>query len=67
VSVVPGRHARLPLPELSDYFYVHYAGSAVQHLFAVAAGLDSMVLGEGQILGQLRAAYGAADAASTVA
>ena len=61
-----GRHAGLPLPELTEHLYVHYAGSAVQHLFAVAAGLDSMVIGEAQILGQLRAAYAAADAAGTV-
>ena len=56
----------MPLPELTEYLYVHYAGAAVQHLFAVAAGLDSMVIGEAQILGQLRAAYAAADAAGTV-
>ena len=66
VSTVLGRHAGLPLPELSEHLYVHYAGSAVQHLFAVAAGLDSMVIGEAQILGQLRAAYAAADGAGTV-
>jgi glutamyl-tRNA reductase len=66
VSGVLGRHAGLPLPELTEHLYVHYAGSAVQHLFAVAAGLDSMVIGEAQILGQLRAAYAAADAAGTV-
>jgi glutamyl-tRNA reductase len=66
VSTVLGRHAGLPLPELTEHLYVHYAGSAVQHLFAVAAGLDSMVIGESQILGQLRAAYAAADAAGTV-
>jgi glutamyl-tRNA reductase len=66
VSAVLGRHAGLPLPELTEHLYVHYAGSAVQHLFAVAAGLDSMVIGEAQILGQLRAAYAAADAAGTV-
>jgi glutamyl-tRNA reductase len=66
VSGVLGRHAGLPLPELTEHLYVHYAGSAVQHLFAVASGLDSMVIGEAQILGQLRAAYAAADAAGTV-
>jgi glutamyl-tRNA reductase len=66
VSTVLGRHAGLPLPELTEHLYVHYAGSAVQHLFAVAAGLDSMVIGEAQILGQLRAAYAAADGAGTV-
>ena len=63
---VLGRHAGLPLPELTEHLYVHYADAAVQHLFAVAAGLDSMVIGEPQILGQLRAAYAAADAADTV-
>ena len=66
VSAVLVRHAGLPLPELTGHLYVHYAGSAVQHLFAVAAGLDSMVIGEAQILGQLRTAYAAADSAGTV-
>ena len=66
VAGVLGRHAALPMPELTEHLYVHYAGSAVQHLFAVAAGLDSMVIGEAQILGQLRAAYAVADAAGTV-
>jgi glutamyl-tRNA reductase len=66
ISTVIGRHAGLPLSELTEHLYVHYAGSAVQHLFAVAAGLDSMVIGEAQILGQLRATYAAADAAGTV-
>ncbi len=66
VSAVLARHSAMPLPELTEHVYVHYAGSAVQHLFAVAAGLDSMVVGEAQILGQLRAAYAAADEAGTV-
>lgn len=66
VSAVLARHSGMPLPELTEHVYVHYAGSAVQHLFAVAAGLDSMVVGEAQILGQLRTAYGTADAAGTV-
>jgi glutamyl-tRNA reductase len=42
--------------ELARHLYVHYDDQAVQHLFAVACGLDSMVVGEGQILGQVRAA-----------
>ena len=66
VSTVLGRHAGMSLPELTEHVYVHYAGAGVQHLFAVAAGLDSMVVGEAQILGQLRAAYAAADEAGTV-
>jgi glutamyl-tRNA reductase len=66
VSAVLARHAGMPLTELTEHVYVHYAGSAVQHLFAVSAGLDSMVVGEAQILGQLRTAYATADAAGTV-
>ena len=66
VSEVLSRHSGLPLSELTGHFFVHYAASAVQHLFAVAAGLDSMVVGESQILGQLRSAYAAADEAGTV-
>ncbi len=46
----------VPLDELTGHLYVHYEDRAVQHLFAVAGGLDSMVVGEQQILGQLRAA-----------
>lgn len=39
---------------LVPHLYVHYDDGAVSHLFNVAAGLDSMVVGEGQILGQTR-------------
>src|SRR6266498_2827487 len=39
--------------ELSDYLYAHYEDRAVNHLFAVTAGIDSMVVGEVQILGQV--------------
>ena len=42
--------------ELLPHLYVHYDEGAVSHLFSVAAGLESMVVGEGQILGQTRAA-----------
>ncbi|MCU0301429.1 MAG: glutamyl-tRNA reductase [Candidatus Nanopelagicales bacterium] len=41
---------------LLDHSYVHFDSAAVAHLFSVAAGLDSMVVGEAQILGQVRAA-----------
>ncbi|YAL83773.1 glutamyl-tRNA reductase [Dermacoccaceae bacterium W4C1] len=44
----------VPLAELREHLYVHYSDRAVSHLFSVAAGLDSMAVGESQILGQLR-------------
>ncbi|MDF8264650.1 glutamyl-tRNA reductase [Luteipulveratus flavus] len=44
----------LPLRELRENLYVHYEDRAVAHLFQVSAGLDSMAVGESQILGQLR-------------
>ena len=66
VTAVLARQAGAEVAELADHFYVHYAGAAVEHLFSVAAGLDSMVVGEAQILGQLRQAYGVADQAGTV-
>lgn len=53
------RRSGVPLEELSKHLYVHWEGQAVLHLFQVACGLDSMVVGESQILGQLRRAYGA--------
>jgi glutamyl-tRNA reductase len=50
------RHSQVPPAELTPCLYVHYEDRAVQHLLAVACGLDSMVIGESQILGQLRQA-----------
>jgi glutamyl-tRNA reductase len=50
------RHSGIPLAELTPHLYVHYEDRAVQHLLAVACGLDSMVVGESQILGQVRQA-----------
>jgi glutamyl-tRNA reductase len=50
------RHAGIPLSELTSHLYVHYEDRAVQHLLSVACGLDSMVIGESQILGQVRQA-----------
>ena len=55
--------------ELASGCYVHRDADAVRHMMRVASGLDSLVLGEPQILGQLKSAYGVAqgaDAVSTV-
>jgi glutamyl-tRNA reductase len=66
VSQVLAQQAGCPVAELYDNFYVHYAGAAVEHIFSVASGLDSMVVGETQILGQVRNAYATARASGTV-
>jgi glutamyl-tRNA reductase len=50
------RHSQVPQAELTQHLYVHYADRALQHMLTVACGLDSMVIGESQILGQLRQA-----------
>ena len=51
--------------ELGDPLYSHYEDQAAEHLFSVAAGMDSMVLGEPQILSQVRQAYKTAEAEGT--
>ncbi|MGH3947257.1 MAG: glutamyl-tRNA reductase [Pseudonocardiaceae bacterium] len=66
ITDVLARQSAIALDQLSDHLYVHYAAAGVEHLFSVAAGLDSMVVGEPQILGQLRAAYAGAEQAGTV-
>ncbi len=55
VSTLLAQHSGVGLDELTPYLYVHYEDRAVHHLFSVACGLDSMVVGEGQILGQIKA------------
>jgi glutamyl-tRNA reductase len=62
ITELIAEHSGLPVAELTKYAYVRYAEAAAEHLFAVASGLDSMVVGEQQIIGQIRAAYAAADA-----
>jgi len=56
----------LALGEFAGYLYDWYEERAVRHLFGVAAGVDSMVVGEAQILGQVREAFAAAQAERTV-
>jgi glutamyl-tRNA reductase len=57
VTGVLARHAGVDVTDLADHLYVHFAEAAAEHMLSVASGLDSMVVGESQILGQLRNAY----------
>ena len=54
------RHSGVPIADLTPHLYVHYEDRALQHLLEVACGLDSMVVGESQILGQVRSALATA-------
>ena len=56
----------LALGEFAGHLYDWYEERAVRHLFGVAAGVDSMVVGEAQILGQVRESFTAAQAERTV-
>lgn len=66
IGQVLSEHSGMSLGDLTKYAYVRYAEAAVEHLFAVASGLDSAVVGEQQVLGQVRRAYAAAEANHTV-
>lgn len=50
-------HGQVALPELTARLYSAAEPQSIQHLFSVASGLDSMILGEGEILHQVKAAY----------
>jgi len=52
--------------EVAPFFYAHPDKDGIQHILRVASGLDSLVLGEPQILGQIKQAYSAANHAKTV-
>ena len=64
MDFITTRHG-IPADELSPYLYTYTGTEAVRHLFQLAAGLDSMVLGEEQIQTQLKAALADAQAAGT--
>lgn len=66
VGVALSELMELSLPALTDHLYVHYADHAVAHLFSVASGLDSMAVGESQVLGQVRLALRRAQDDGTV-
>jgi len=66
IGQVLAEHSGMSLHDLTRYAYVRYAEAAVEHLFAVASGLDSAVVGERQVLGQVRRAYAGAEAHRTV-
>jgi glutamyl-tRNA reductase len=66
IGQVLSEHSGMSLGDLTKYAYVRYSEAAVEHLFAVASGLDSAVVGEQQVLGQVRRAYAAAEANRTV-
>ncbi|HLN71472.1 MAG TPA: glutamyl-tRNA reductase [Streptosporangiaceae bacterium] len=60
------RHCGAEARDFTPHLYVHYEDRAVAHLLAVACGLDSVVVGEGQIIGQVRAALKLADEHATI-
>ncbi len=60
------RHSGIPAHELTGHMYVHYENRAVQHLLAVSSGLESVVVGEDQIIGQVRSALKLADDQGTL-
>lgn len=66
IGAVLAERAGVDVADLVPYLYVRYDADAVRHAFRVAGGLDSMVVGEAQILGQLREAYNRAGDAETV-
>lgn len=61
-----GHYHKLNAEQLQPYLYVYPEQDAVRHMFRVAAGLDSMILGEPQILGQMKTAYQSAVDAGTL-
>ncbi len=59
-------HHDLPDTDISEYLYLHPDKDAVKHMLRVASGLDSLVLGEPQILGQLKSAFSVANESGSI-
>ncbi len=59
-------HSSISAEELAHCYYCHVGDEAVRHMMKVAGGLDSLILGEPQILGQMKSAYAVACDAGTV-
>jgi len=66
VALWLANYHQIPVEQLNDYSYCHAGEKAINHIMGVACGLDSMVLGEPQILGQVKDAYGYANHAGTL-
>jgi glutamyl-tRNA reductase len=66
VSDLLSRACGVALDDLTSHLYVHHEARAVQHLFSVSCGLDSMLVGEAQILGQVRATFRTAETAGSL-
>ncbi|MFZ1165355.1 glutamyl-tRNA reductase [Mycobacterium sp.] len=66
IGQVLAEQSGMSVSDLTKYAYVRYSEAAVEHLFAVASGLDSAVVGEQQVLGQVRRAYAGAESNRTV-
>lgn len=66
IGSVLSEHSGMSIGDMTKYAYVRYAEAAVEHLFSVAGGLDSLVIGEQQVLGQVRRSYASAEANHTV-
>ena len=66
IGQVLADHSGMSTGDLTRHAYVRYSEAAVEHLFAVTSGLDSAVIGEQQVLGQVRRAYATAEANRTV-
>lgn len=60
------RNRQLKQAEFQPYLYAHTDNALIRHIFRVASGLESMILGEPQILGQMKTAYQTASQAGTL-
>ncbi len=66
IEAIVGWHASLTVDAIRPYLYVFEQSAVIRHLFRVASSLDSMIVGEPQILGQLKQAYAQANEQGTI-